>query len=401
MFVLVFFLIYYKTITGLHPFDVEAVNYTKILAVRATTPVSQNTIVSANHGYLEHLINNLDADLLAKFAQCAETGLDWTEDSSNENLYRIWKSSISQVTDDEERRPSHNDIESADDDDDDEMKSFTTERVLDDALDLQTEHNPRSNMVLEPIELEFIDRFDPNQILILPESDVSEFISIQSTDTAYIEPAPEQTETSTSTDTAYIERSPEQPKISKSTDTTRNVEQTQISKCTSDPLPTPSDPSKTTSNDRNDTMSIVHKKQAYVQAAIKGPNCSKNCYDVLQALNKPKEIVAARKVIRVKKPSVISSSMAIQKRQNILLEKKRLQEEKLARKEERERVRAMKKPATKRKRSDSFVASATPSSSDHAQSSTTEGFTPPKPPKPFMQHSKFKRALLFSDTDSN
>lgn len=75
-------------------------NYSKILSGRPDPNTAEAEIAAnpAYHGYVEELIVKLDPNLLGKFTACAESGLDWTEDSSNVNLYKIWLSSISHLT---------------------------------------------------------------------------------------------------------------------------------------------------------------------------------------------------------------------------------------------------------------------------------------------------------------
>lgn len=47
---------------------------------------------------MESLINNLDADLLAKFVACAQNNDDWNGDLANQNLFKIWRSSLNKET---------------------------------------------------------------------------------------------------------------------------------------------------------------------------------------------------------------------------------------------------------------------------------------------------------------
>lgn len=123
----------------------------------------------------------------------------------------------------------------------------------------------------------------------------------------------------------------------------------------------------------------------------------KSCYEVLQTLNKPKNIAVVRKRAKVKKPSVISSSNAIQQRLDIIKGKEKLKEEKEFRKQQRENRRNLKTPPSKKKRDDSFIASSTPTS--YITDNTTSpgsGFTPPR--KAILRK---KRKIDFTESDSD
>lgn len=352
----------------------DAVNYSKVLSGRPD-PTSSEAEIAANpayHGYIEELIVKLDPYLLGKFTACAESGLDWTKDSSNLNLYKIWLSSISHLTrcdtNIEARRSDVCDGDSGSDDD----------QMLNEGLDLQD------------AELEFIDEEDA--IFLLENTDVSAFVTLQSSSAAAV-PAPG----SLADNLAMIETvqfAPSQPTSVEPAET--NTTDIVPVKTVSEISPSEDVLDRPAASTSHGISVVLPDEKDGEKAAPKTNSSAQTCYEVLQTLNKPKTIPAIKKKTKVKKPSVISSSDAIQQRLDIIKEKEKLKEEKEARKLERETRKGLKTPPAKKKRDDSFVASSTPTSQFTDDTTSPEsGFTPPR------KVLRKKRAILFTASESD
>lgn len=80
--------------TGLYPFDVEAVNYEKILQLCEPKDPEETEVELSKHDYLEHIINKLDSTLLPQFKEFAAEKLTWNGDDIHTSLFEVWHTSL-------------------------------------------------------------------------------------------------------------------------------------------------------------------------------------------------------------------------------------------------------------------------------------------------------------------
>lgn len=316
------------------------------------------------------MVLDLDINLLGSFKLCAESGKEWDGDSTNANLFRIWLSSLKKQMN--EDNIDHVDFENASDDEEGEDDvadngSTRTSKILNDVLQLEaenakffTDHNYTSSAG-QTIS------FDPQKDILLNLDDniveTYNFVAVEALDNIELG--------ATATIVAEGEEifDPQDIALDFHSDNIEAIEDNTVRLIENTSAP----PS---------TECIVHQ-----QGTSKG---------VFQILSEIRPVVMPQmKRAPTKKPSVISSSSNIKKKHDILAEKQRKMIEKENRKVARELLLAHKKanPKTsKRKRSDSFLVSQTPSSSAPS--------TPDAASRPRRSKKNLAKRALFSPSSS-
>lgn len=435
----------------MYPFDVEAVNYSKILARELGSTESANTVElnPAGHAYMEQLIIQMDEDLLAKFIRCAETGVEWTEDAANKNLFKIWMSSVSKLTGGdnmpEVERPenaefeydeeNHFDLQNIELQFIDDMNAdgifiqdiemicaeqngtagdgtastvvgerisptpFDVEEIVPSASNVTKEHLPSTSSVVQetvPFTSFVAEELVPSTSSVPKEpipSTLSVFEETVPSESSFadetVPSAPPVVEETNPSKLSVVEE-PFVPALAANevtTSTTSSLAVPTVSK-----IETPSTNAITKWNPTSQVRRFNSLVDEFLLLILECLTCIfQNCLEVLRNLNEVEDVSIKRKKPRVKKASVMSSAETIRERLEKLSEKKRLEDEKLERKRKEERERVVAEKKRKKEAMDGWIVDRSPSSSEKHWSSATE-LTPQKP------KTKIRR-LLFSDSD--
>lgn len=335
------------------PFDENVIKYDKLIRYHGeNTPATTQNPEPECHEYMERMITAMDGSLLLAFKTCAENGAEWDGDAAYSKVFELWL--MSQKIQMQDMHENAN-VESDNDGEDDNVNDHPTIENITDGIPAAEPHNVGTEFCSENA-MEFMQ--DGQPILVFSrEEDARVYIDSHGSTLTPVDCL--ETLPSTSAGSMVSIAAVQQSEVAafetirSNTDTLQVIQQT---------------------NQSNNCLSTMDQPNDIV-VQLEGNSSSMSALQVLQerfpVKNRPNQ-----KRLREKKPSVLSDPAYIKKRKDILEMKQQNEHAKQVRKALRDEKRSQQKTKpklrAKRRKSDSFVVSRTPTSSSAPCTPTPE-----------------------------